>query len=65
MRSDVIQIVRGWADDQDRDVPSRHVLLIPNVLVYCDEDVKVPFSQGQQLPILLAAESRVRTVSHS
>jgi hypothetical protein len=30
-----------------------------NVLVYCNEDVKVLFSQGQQLPILLAAESRV------
>ncbi len=44
---------------KNRDVPSRHVLLTPNVLVYCDEDVKVPFSQGQQLPILLAAESRV------
>jgi hypothetical protein len=27
--------------------------------VICDEDVEVPFSQGQQLPILLAAESRV------
>jgi hypothetical protein len=30
-----------------------------NVLVYCEEDVKVLFSQGQQLPILLAAESCV------
>ncbi len=59
MRSDVIHIVRSWADDQDSDVPARHVLLIPNVPVYCDEDVKVPFSQGQQRPILLAAESRV------
>ena len=57
--SDVIQIVRSWADDQDSDVPARHVLLIPNVLIYCDEDVKVLFSQGQQLPILLAAESCV------
>jgi len=47
------------ADDQDSDVPARHVLLIPNVPVYCDEDVKVPFSQRQQRPILLAAESRV------
>jgi hypothetical protein len=27
MRSDVIQIVRSWADDQDSDVPARHVLL--------------------------------------
>jgi len=35
------QIVRSRADDQDSDVPARHVLLIPNVLVYCDEDVKV------------------------
>src|SRR6266513_1752848 len=59
MRPDVIQIVRSWADDQDSDVPARHVLLIPNVLVYCDEDVKLLFSQGQQLPILLAAESCV------
>jgi hypothetical protein len=50
MRPDVIQIVRSWADDQDSDVPARHVLLIANVLVYCDEDVKVLFSQGQQLP---------------
>jgi hypothetical protein len=32
---------------------------IPNVLVYCDEDVKLSFSQGQRLPILIAAESRV------
>src|SRR6266516_7377378 len=40
-------------------IPARHVLLIPNVPVYCDEDVKVPFSQRQQRPILLAAESRV------
>src|SRR5437899_736417 len=53
MRPDVIQIVRSWANDQDSDVPARHVL------VYCDEDVKVLFSQGQQLPILLAAESCV------
>jgi hypothetical protein len=42
---------RGWADHQDSDVT--------NVLVYCDEDVKVLFSQGQQLLILLAAESCV------
>ena len=55
MLSDIIQIVRSWADDQNSDVPARHVLLIPNVLVYCDEDVKVLFSQGQQLPILLGA----------
>jgi hypothetical protein len=59
MRSDVIQIVRRWADDQDSDVPARHVLLIPNVLIYCDEDVKMLFSQGQQLPILRTAESCV------
>jgi len=59
MRPDVIQIVRSWADDQDSDVPARHVLLIPNVLVYCDEGVKMLFRQGQQLPILLAAESCV------
>jgi hypothetical protein len=59
MRSDVIQIVRSWADDQDSDGPARHALLIPNVPVYCDEDVKVPFSQRQQRPILLAAESCV------
>jgi hypothetical protein len=59
MGSDVIQIVRSWADDQDSDAPARHVLLIPNVLVYCDEDFKLLFSQGQQLPILLAAESCV------
>src|SRR5947207_9709532 len=59
MRSDVIDIVRSWADDQDSYVPARHVLLIPNVPVYCDEDVKVPFSQRQQRPIFLAAESRV------
>lgn len=25
--------------------PGPHVLLIPNVFVYCDEDAKVPFSQ--------------------
>ena len=58
-RGDVIQIVRSCADDQDSDVAACHVLLIPNVLVYCDDHVKVPFSQGQQLSILLAAESRV------
>jgi Phosphoesterase family len=34
-------------------------LLMANVLVYCDEDVKVLFSQSQQIPILLAAESCV------
>jgi len=34
MRSDVIQIVRSWADDQDSDVPARHVLVISNVFVY-------------------------------
>ena len=44
---------------KNRDVPSRHVLLTPNVLVYCDEDVKVFVSHGQQLPVLLAAESCV------
>src|SRR5580700_1733451 len=59
MRPDVIQVVRSWAGDQDSDVPARHVLLMANVLVYCDEDVKVLFCQGQQLPILLAAESSV------
>jgi hypothetical protein len=59
MRSGVIQILRSWADDQDSDIPARHVLLIPNVPVYCNEDVKVPFSQRQQRPILLAAESCV------
>ena len=67
MRPDVIQIVRSWADDQDSDVPARHVLLIPNVLVYCDEDVKALFSQGQQVPFVLAAESCVSnglTFSH-
>jgi len=52
-------LIRSCADDQDRHVPSRHVLLVSNVFVYCDEDVKVLFGQGQQLPVLLAAESCV------
>jgi hypothetical protein len=64
MRPDVIQVVRSWADDQDSDVPARHVLLTANVLVYCDEDVKVLFSQGQQLPSL-PLNPASRTVSHS
>jgi hypothetical protein len=59
MRPDVIQIVRSWSDDQDGDVSARHVLPIPDVLVYCHEDVKALSSHGQQFLILLAAESCV------
>ena len=64
-RSDGIQIVRSCADDQDSDVSACHVLLIPNVLVYCDEDVKVPFSQANSSPFSLPLNPASRTVSHS
>jgi hypothetical protein len=59
MWEDVIQIVRSRANDQGSDAPACHVLLISNVFVYCDEDVKALFGQGQQLPILLGAEPRI------
>jgi hypothetical protein len=59
MRANVIQIVRSWADYQDSDVPARDILLIADVFVYGDEDVKALVSQGQQFSVLFAAESRI------
>jgi len=36
MRFDIIDIIRGSADDQNRDPAIRHVLLVLEILVYSD-----------------------------
>src|SRR5229473_5132413 len=59
MRPDVIEIVRGCADDHDGDLPACDVLMIPDVLVDRDEDIKTLLCQREQLPILFTAEPRL------
>jgi len=53
------EIVRSRANDQDSDISARDVLLIADILVNGDENVKLLLSQGNQLAILFAAESRI------
>jgi len=45
VRPNVIDIVRSWTDNKDRDIPALHVLLMPDVLVDGDENVKILISQ--------------------
>src|SRR5437016_4269276 len=59
VRPNVIEIVRSRTDDQNSDISARDVLLIADILVNGDEDVKLLLSQGNQLAILFAAESRI------
>jgi len=59
MRPNVIEIVRSGADDQYCYLAPCDVLLISNVLIYCDENIKVFFCKSKQFTILFAAESRV------
>src|SRR6266436_2697853 len=58
MRPNVIEIIRRHTDNQNSYIPARYVLLIPYVLVYRDEDVKLLFSQRNQLAVLFGGWRR-------
>jgi hypothetical protein len=59
MRPNVIEIIRRRTDNQNSDISASDVLLVPDVLIYGDQDFKLFLSQPNQLAILFAAESRV------
>src|SRR6266404_4018383 len=59
MRSNVIDIIRRRTDNQNSDISANNVLLVPDVLIYGDQDFKLLLSQRNQFAIFLAAESRV------
>ena len=45
MRTKIVNVIRGSADDQDRDSAICDVLLVLEVFIHCHEDVKLSFSQ--------------------
>jgi hypothetical protein len=59
MRPNVIEIIRPRTDDQNSDISACNVLLMPDVLVYGDQDFKLFLSKRNQFAIFFAAESRV------
>jgi hypothetical protein len=59
MRPNVTEIVRRRTDNQNSDISASEVLLMPDVLIYGDQDFKLLLSQRNQFAIFLTAESRV------
>jgi len=59
LQPNVIEIIRRRTDNQNCDISAGDVLLMPDVLIYGDQDFKLFFRQPNQLAIFFAAESRV------
>ena len=63
-RQDVLNTVRGYANDQDSD-STRQVLLIRDVLVKCKQNVELGFGNNNNSPFFLPAQPHSATVPHS
>ena len=59
MRSNIIDVVRRSAHDQDRDPAICDVLLVFEILIYRNQYVEFSLCEGKQFTILLAAEPRL------
>ncbi len=57
MRPNIIDVVGGSVQDQNSDSAICDVLLIPEILVHGDQDVKVSFCKRKQLTIFFASEA--------
>lgn len=65
MRPNIIEIIRCHTDNQNSDASASDVLLMPDVLIYGDQDFKLFLASAMSSPFSLPLNPASRTVSHS
>src|SRR5215472_7206643 len=57
VRTDIIDVVRNWADYQDGEITPAQILLVRDVLINRNQNVEPFFRLAEKLPIFFAGES--------